>query len=543
MKFPLRSLLPLLSLVLAPATQAQRGVTAPTLDVTTQPVLYVVGDSTAANSTRVATIQGWGTPFLAYFNPAKITAVNAALGGRSSRTYITEGHLDELLAKLKPGDFVLLQWGHNDPYPLNDANGRGSLFGLGDETQDIVRSTTGKPETLHTFGWYMRKYIADIRAKGAQPIILTLTIRDRWINGKIERDPSQAPPTKDERPKEPTRYSVWSAEVAKAADVPLLDVHAMIADRYDREGEPVVSTYFNSAKDPTHRNPAGAAVDASIVLACLRAYEGPAFDAYLSDRGNAVAPADPKYVFPNAPLTADDLQPFDHKGNLNEEQDSPTTPRTGEVVLGLAGDSTVNYSTGYGAGLRAHFDRRLQVIDLSRGGRTTGTFRSDGRWTQMLALKPDYVMIQFGHNDEGRGWTPANLAIYRTNLARFVDEARAAGIKPILVTPISRRYYGDDGKIHSDLIPAAAAMAEVAAAKHVPLMDLHARAIELYEKLGKGVTDTWAYSKPNTAAGQPGQPATVLDKTHFNRVGAYALGPMVADELKRAVPDLAPYIH
>ena len=535
-------LLAVSGLCLASAAHAQR-VTAPTVDVSTQPVIYVVGDSTAANQSRVTTIQGWGTPFLTYFAPTKVTAVNAALGGRSSRTFITEGHWDDLLAKLQPGDIVLLQWGHNDPYPLNDANGRGTLFGLGEETQDIIRSTTKKPETLHTFGWYMRKYIADIRAKGAQPVVLTLTVRDRWIGDKIERDPSQAPPSKDERPKEPTRYSVWSAEIAKAAHVPLLDVHNMIADRYDQEGTTVVSTYFNSAKDPTHRNPAGAAVDASIVLACLRSLEGPAFDAYLSAKGKAVALADPKYIFPNAPLTADALQPFSHQGNLDLEQDSATTPRRGEVVLGLAGDSTVNYSTGYGAGLRSHFDQRLQVVDLARGGRTAGSFRAEGRWAKMLALKPDYVMIQFGHNDEGRGWTPANLATYKANLVRFVDEARAAGIKPILVTPISRRYYGDDGKIHSDLIPAADAMKEVAAAKQVPLMDLHARAIELYEKLGKAVTDTWAYSKPNTAAGQPGQPATVLDKTHFTRVGSYALGPMVAGELKRAVPDLAPYIH
>ena len=166
------------------------------------PALYVVGDSTAAKNSS-ATIQGWGEPFLTYFDDTKIKVVNSALGGRSSRTYITEGQLDKLTAKLHPGDTVLLQWGHNDSYPLNDNNGRGTLFGLGEETQEIVRSTTNKPETLHTFGWYMRKQIADIQAKGAKPIILTLTIRDRWIDGKIERNPEQsaniAPPA-DGRP-------------------------------------------------------------------------------------------------------------------------------------------------------------------------------------------------------------------------------------------------------------------------------------------------------------------------------------------------------
>jgi lysophospholipase L1-like esterase len=293
------------------AMHAQATASGPATAKEKLPALYVVGDSTAANNNS-PTIQGWGTPFLTYFDKTRINVVNAALGGRSSRTYLTEGQLDKLTAKLNPGDIVLLQWGHNDPYPLNDANGRGSLFGIGDETQEIVRSTTSKPETLHTFGWYMRKQIAEIEAKGSKPVILTLTIRDRWINGKIERDPSQTPATAtatatstaDNRLKEPTRYSVWSAEIAKAAHLPLLDVHNMIADRYEAEGKSVVDTYFQSASDPTHRNPKGAAVDAEITLACLKTFMGPAFDQVLNDKGKAVPAADAKYIFKNASTDA-----------------------------------------------------------------------------------------------------------------------------------------------------------------------------------------------------------------------------------------------
>ncbi len=261
-----------------------------------------MGDSTASNQTRTPkTIQGWGTPFLTYFDTTKVNAVNAALGGRSSRTYIGEGHEDQLLAKLKKGDTVLLQWGHNDPYPLNDANGRGSLFGLGEETQDIIRSTTQKPETLHTFGWYMRKYVTDIRAKGAEPIILSLTVRDRWASeGKIERDAKIFPAAlADPRPTDPTPYSVWSAEIAKTGHVPFLDVHNLIADRYEKGGKTLVDTLFTSAGDPTHRNPAGAALDAEVTLACLKAFKGPSFDVYLNDKGKAVAPADAKFIFKN----------------------------------------------------------------------------------------------------------------------------------------------------------------------------------------------------------------------------------------------------
>ncbi len=241
-----------------------------------------------------------------------------------------------------------------------------------------------------------------------------------------------------------------------------------------------------------------------------------------------------------------ELQPFDFaKGSLNEQEDDPKTPRTGQVVLCLAGDSTVNYSTGYGAGLRAHFDERLQVINRSRGGRTTASFRSDGRWQDIINIKPDYVMIQFGHNDTA-ALTPA---VYAQNLVRFVDEARAATIIPILVTPVARRYWQADGTIKDDLDAYCTAMKQVAADKNVLLMDLHQRAIEAYLRAGKDVTDSWSPPKANPAlaTASPAEratlPATVLDKTHFNAAGGQAMGLVVADELKKIVPALAPYIH
>ena len=178
--------------------------------------------------------------------------VNAALGGRSARTYFTEGRLDQLVAKLKPGDTVLVQFGHNDAYDINGSTGRGSLHGTGEESEEIENRVTRKHEVVHTFGWYLRKFINDIRAKGANPIILTLTIRDRWnTDGTIER---LAVPNLDLRNNnrfhEPSIYSDWSADVARAMNVPLIDVHNMIADRYEREGKDVVSTYFNSPAIP-----------------------------------------------------------------------------------------------------------------------------------------------------------------------------------------------------------------------------------------------------------------------------------------------------
>ena len=231
-----------------------------------------------------------------------------------------------------------------------------------------------------------------------------------------------------------------------------------------------------------------------------------------------------------------DPQPFEYaKGTMNEQEDRPDTPRTGKVLLCLAGDSTVTYNAGYAAGLRSHFDRQLQVINRSRGGRTTATFRSDGRWQDVLNLKPDYVMIQFGHNDSA----VMNDETYAKNLAQFVDEARAAGIKPILVTPVSRRYWQEDGTIKDDLISKVAAMRQVATDKKVPLLELHERAVDLYLKVGRKVSETWGLPKADSA--HPG--TVILDKTHFNAEGSAAMGKIVADELKRVVPELAKYIE
>lgn len=230
-----------------------------------------------------------------------------------------------------------------------------------------------------------------------------------------------------------------------------------------------------------------------------------------------------------------DAQPFEYaKGTMNEQEDRPDTPRTGKILLCLAGDSTVTYSQGYAAGFRAHLDKQLQVINRSRGGRTTASFRLDGRWQDVLKLKPDYVMIQFGHNDSA----VMNDETYAKNLTQFVDEARAVGIKPILVTPVSRRYWQDDGTIKDDLASKVAAMRQVATDKKVPLMELHERAVDLYLKVGKKVSETWGLPKPD-----PKDPkVTILDKTHFNAEGSAAMGKVVADELKRVAPELAKYI-
>ncbi len=218
------------------------------------PTIFVAGDSTANNHTNGAL--GWGDPFISYFDATKVNVVNRARGGRSSRTFITEGLWDKVLGEMKKGDFVLIQFGHNDGGAVNDASrARGSLPGLGEETQEIDNQVTKQHEVVHTFGWYMRKMIADVKARGATPIVLSLTVRNIWKDGKVERGSGH--------------FAEWAQEIAKSQHVAFIDVTKIIADEYERRGEEKVKELFGP--DHTHTSPAGAELNAALTVAGIKA--------------------------------------------------------------------------------------------------------------------------------------------------------------------------------------------------------------------------------------------------------------------------------
>ena len=139
-----------------------------------KPVFYIIGDSTVRNGdgTGKGSLWGWGSFMAQYFDTTKIKVQNDAIGGRSSRTFITEGRWDKILANLKKGDYVIMQFGHNDSGPLDDtARARGTIKGIGEESKEVYNPIMKKQEIVHTYGWYMRKYIRDAKAKGALSII------------------------------------------------------------------------------------------------------------------------------------------------------------------------------------------------------------------------------------------------------------------------------------------------------------------------------------------------------------------------------------
>jgi lysophospholipase L1-like esterase len=223
-----------------------------------KPVIYLVGDSTVKNGSGKGEsgLWGWGDFLYTQFDTTQVRIENYARGGRSSRTYQTEGLWDNVLAKVKPGDYIIMQFGHNDGGAVNDTlRARGSIRGIGEETEEIDNLITHKHEVVHSYGWYMRKYIRDARAKGAIPIVCSLVARNVWKDGKVVRSTDS--------------YATWAAAVAKEEGAYYIDLNDLVASRYEQLGpDEVKSKLF--LEDHTHTTAAGAKINAALVAEGIR---------------------------------------------------------------------------------------------------------------------------------------------------------------------------------------------------------------------------------------------------------------------------------
>ena len=230
-----------------------------------KPTLFLIGDSTVKNGTKGQ--EGWGTPLAGLFDAEKITVKNAALGGRSSRTFLTEGLWEKVLAEVKAGDFAIVQFGHNDGGGLRQSPKRASIKGTGEETETVNDGKTGTEETVHTYGWYLRRYIADAKAKGATVIVCSPVPRNIWKDGRVGRS---------------SDYGGWAKVSAEAGGALFIDLNALIADRYDAMGEAAVKEKFFTAADHTHTLPAGAALNAECVVEGLKKLPGNPLAGYIA---------------------------------------------------------------------------------------------------------------------------------------------------------------------------------------------------------------------------------------------------------------------
>jgi pectinesterase len=205
-----------------------------------------------------------------------------------------------------------------------------------------------------------------------------------------------------------------------------------------------------------------------------------------------------------------------------------------KVKIILVGDSTVTDRSGWGLGFKQFLNDQAECINTAHGGESSLSFMKSGRWTNALALKGDYYLIQFGHNNQpGKPGRSTDMVTYIANMKQYVDDARAIGAIPILVTPLTRREWDkkNPGKINSSLAPYAADVRKIAAEKNVPLIDLQARSIELCESLGP--EKCLEFSPLKIVNGKQGH-----DGTHLNAMGSVMFARLVVDELHKNVPAL-----
>ena len=343
-----------------------------------KPTIFMVGDSTVKNGRGDGSggLWGWGDYIGQFLDSTKVIIENHALGGTSSRTFQDKGLWDSVVHKLHKGDFVFIQFGHNDDGPINDDfRARGTIKGIGNESEEIDNMLTGKHETVHSYGWYIRKVVTDAKEKGAIPIIMSPIPRNKWKEGKV--------------PRNDISYGLWAQQIAEEEQVTFVNLNTQMAQKMENLGESkVTGTYFYE-RDHTHTSAKGAVMAASIITTELQKTTNPIKEYILTD---------PVVVLPK------------------------------KRTIFLIGDSTMadngdENAIGWGVPFPNHFDTtRVTIINKARGGRSTRTFSNEGLWDSVKKqIEPnDFVIIQFGHNDAGN----IDKAKYRGSLKGIGDETQ-----------------------------------------------------------------------------------------------------------------------
>jgi pectinesterase len=210
-------------------------------------------------------------------------------------------------------------------------------------------------------------------------------------------------------------------------------------------------------------------------------------------------------------------------------------PAKHSIKIVLVGDSTVTDSAGWGGAFKTFLNDKAECTNTSRGGRSSRSFMTEGRWTNALALKGDYYLIQFGHNNEpGKPGRSTDMPTFVSDMNQYVDDACAIGAKPILITPLTRRQWDKEhpGKIKSTLAPYAEEVRKIGIKKNIPVIDLQARSIELCESCGP--EGCLKFSPLKTVNG-----TNTVDNTHLNEIGHVMFAQLVVEELRKKVPALA----
>lgn len=351
------------------------------------PVLFLVGNSTMRTGTLGNGNNGqWGWGFFEqeYFDTNKITVENHALGGTSSRTFYNRLWPD-VIKGIRRGDWVIIELGHNDNGPYDNGRARASIPGIGKDSLNVVIKETGVKETVYTYGEYMRRFIDDVKSKGANPILMSLTPRNAW------QDKDSTVITRVNE-----TFGLWAKQIAQEKKIPFIDLNEITARKFEKFGKEKVKTMFYI--DRIHTSEFGAKVNAASAAQGIKECEGLELASYLK------------------PEIKDD--------------ETGKSRKPGCPVLFTIGDSTVknkdndkNGMWGWGSVIATLFDNsKITVENHAMAGRSARTFLDEGRWDKVYnALQPgDFVIIQFGHNDAG----DINIGKARAELPGVGDESK-----------------------------------------------------------------------------------------------------------------------
>ncbi|WP_459684820.1 rhamnogalacturonan acetylesterase [Viscerimonas tarda] len=478
------------------------------------PVLFLVGNSTMRTGTKGNGDNGqWGWGYYAgdFFDQDKITVENHALGGLSSRTFY-ESFWQPVLEGIRPGDWVIVELGHNDSGPYDTGRARASIPGISKDSIVVTVQETGVKRIVFSYGEYMRKFIRETKAKGAHPILMSITPRNSF-NAETKKFNRS------------TTHGVWAKQIADEMGVPFIDLNDISASKYDVFGPEKVKYMFYL--DGIHTSAFGAYVNAESAASGIRSYQGLALTSFLKP---AKAPYDsPKRV-----------------GN--------------KPVLFTIGDSTVRNADkndddmwGWGSVIQRFFDEnKITVDNQAMAGRSTRTFLDEGRWDKVYeALRPgDFVLIQFGHNDGGPANTkPArgvlngtgeesvvlrmeatgkNQVIYTFGwyLRKFIRDAKEKGAIPIVLSHIPRNQWTDNGKIIRNTTTYGIWTKEAARQTDAYYIDLNAISAAKLDKLDKDTVSTYFKN----------------DHTHTSLKGALLNAQSIVDGLKTSTIPLKDYL-
>ena len=445
------------------------------------PVLFLVGNSTMRTGTLGNGNNGqWGWGYYAheYFDENKITVENQALGGTSSRTFYNRLWPD-VLKGIKPGDWVLIELGHNDNGPYDSGRARASIPGIGKDSLNVTIKETGVKETVYTYGEYMRRFIHDVKAKGAHALLCSLTPRNAW-DDKDSTIITRVNKT----------FGLWAKQVAEEENVPFIDLNEISARKFEKFGKEKVKYMFYL--DRIHTSRFGARVNAESAIEGIRNYKGLELASYLK------------------PIEKDTI--------------TGSSRKDGNPVLFTIGDSTVRNNDsdtdgmwGWGSVIGQYFDdRKITVENCAMAGRSARTYLNEGRWDKVYnALKPgDFVLIQFGHNDGGdinkgkaRGELRGNgneskvfqmeatkqyevVYTYGWYLRKFIGDAKEKGAIPIILSHTPRNKW-KNGKIERNTDSYGLWAKQAAAIGGAYFIDLNKISADKLEKEGQNQSGSY----------------------------------------------------